>query len=243
MLACLLILNHTPQDGCSIQQYHLELWASACRIYAQLTVWVSLRDQVFHRNKIDARGSIRKAPNVIMWAFPLDKLRQAGDKEPGSIIKSWNNLASKQQQLVGGKAQALKNVLDLMPQTVFTEVMVQAVSEMGWDKCPWSDDGFSNKRIYSGFTPVGRSSSLDWRGRLKVTDGSMRIMLMCQVDKHKKLSLTCSPGEIIKAKLDDHVEQVAFVYSLVREVQAIVPISDDILQEKFVRLFLSLIHI
>ena len=90
----------------------------------------------------------------------------------------------------GGKAQALKHVLDLMPQTVFTEVVVQAVSEMGWDKCPWSDDGFSNKRIYPGFTPLGRSSSLAWRERLKVTDGSMRIMLMCQVDKHKKLNLT-----------------------------------------------------
>ena len=154
--------------------------------------------------------------------FPLDKLRQAGDKEPGSIIKAWNNLASKQQQLVGGKAQALKNVLDLMPQTVFTEVVVQAVSEMGWDKCPWSDDGFSNKRIYPGFTLLGRSGSLAWRERLKVTDGSMRIMLMCQVDKHKKLSMTCSPGKILKAKMDDHAEQAALVYSLVREVQAIV---------------------
>ena len=199
----------------------------------------SLRNQIYHRNKIDARGSIRKAPNVIMWALSLDKLLQAGDKEPGSIIKSWNNLASKQQQLVGGKAQALKNVLDLMPQTVFTEVVVQAVSEMGWDKCPWSDDGFSNKRIYPGFTPLGRSSSLAWRERLKVTDGSMRIMLMCQVDKHKKLGLTCSPGKILKAKMDDHAEQAALVYSLVREVQAIVPISDDILQEKFVRLFIE----
>ena len=136
MLARLLILNHTPQDGCSIERYHPKLWASTSRIYAKLVVWTNLRDQIFHRNKIDARGSIRKAPNVIMWALSLDKLRQAGDKEPGNIIKAWNNLASKQQQLVGGKAQALKNVLGLMPQTVFTEVVVQAVSEMGWDKCP-----------------------------------------------------------------------------------------------------------
>ena len=111
-----------------------------------------------------------------------------------AIIKAWNNEASRQHQIVGAKAQALKNVLDLMPQTVFTEVVVQAVSEMGWGKCPCIDDGFSNKRIYPGFTPVGRSSSLAWRERLKVTDGSMRIMLMGQVDKHKKLSLTCSPG-------------------------------------------------
>ena len=87
MLARLLILNHTPQDGCSIQQYHPTIWASARRIYAQLVVWVNLREQIFHRNKIDARGSIRKAPNVITWALSLDKLRQVGDKDAGAIIK------------------------------------------------------------------------------------------------------------------------------------------------------------
>ena len=42
----------------------------------------------------------------------------------------------------GGKAQALKNVLDQMPQEVFTEIVVRAVSEMGWEKSPWSDDAF-----------------------------------------------------------------------------------------------------
>ena len=57
----LLILNHTPQDGCSIQQYHPKIWASARCIHAQLVVWGNLREQIFHRNKIDARGSIRKA--------------------------------------------------------------------------------------------------------------------------------------------------------------------------------------
>ena len=179
------------QDGCSLRKYHPTLWASTMRICAQLVVWVNMREQVFHRNKIDARGRIRKAPNVISWTLSHDKLRHAGDKDAGAIIRAWNNEASKQQQLVGGKAQALKNVLDLMPQEVFTEIVVRAVSEMGWENSPWSDDAFSNKRIYPGSTPVGRSSSAAWRTRLKVTDESMCIMLKCQVDKHKKLSQTC----------------------------------------------------
>ena len=101
---------------------------------------------------------------------------------------------------MGSKAQALKNVLDMMPQEVFTEVVVPAVSEMGWEKSPWSDDAFSNKRIYPGATPVGRSSSVAWRARLKVTDPSLRIMLKCQVDKHKKLSQTFSPGKLTKGQ-------------------------------------------
>ena len=102
MLARLLILNHTPQDGCSLERYHPKLYASTRRIYAKLVVWNNLRDQIFHRNKIDARGSIRKAPNVITWALSLDKLRHVGDKDAGVIIKAWNNKASRQQQLGGG---------------------------------------------------------------------------------------------------------------------------------------------
>ena len=98
-----------------LERYHPKLWASTSRIYAKLVVWTNLRDQIFHRNKIDARGSIRKAPNVISWTISLDKLRHAGDKDAGAIIKSWNTESSNHHQIVGAKAQALKNVLGLMP--------------------------------------------------------------------------------------------------------------------------------
>ena len=101
LLARLLILNHTPQDGCSLERYHPKLWASTRRIYAKLVVWNNLRDQIFHRNKIDARGSIRKAPSVTSWTISLDKLSRAGDKDAGAIIIAWNNEASIQQQLQG----------------------------------------------------------------------------------------------------------------------------------------------
>ena len=124
----------------------------------------------------------------------------------------------------GGKAQALKNVLDLMPQKVFTEIVVRAVSEMGCEKSPWSDDAFSNKRIYPGATPVGRSSSVAWRTRLKVTNESMCIMWKCLVDRHKKHSQTCSPGKLSKSTMEHDADQAALVHSVVREVQAIVPI-------------------
>ena len=142
MIARLRILNPTPQDGCSLQQYHPTIWASVRRIYAQLVVWDNLRTQIFHRNKIDARGSIRKAPNVISWTVPLDKLRHAGDKDAGAIIKSWNTESSKHHQIVGAKAQPLKNVLGLMPADIFTTYVLPAVSALGWERCPWSDDTF-----------------------------------------------------------------------------------------------------
>ena len=64
-------------------------------------------------------------------------------------------------------------------------------------------------------------------------------MLNCQVDKHKKLTQTCSPGEISNSTMGHAADQVALVHSLVREVQAIVPITDDILQGHVVRLFIE----
>ena len=215
MLARLLILSHTPQDGCSLERYHPKLWASTRRIYAKLVVWNNLRDQIFHRNKIDARGSIRKAPNAISWTSSLDRLRQAGDKDAGVIMRAWNNEASKQQQLVGGKAQALKNVLDLMSADVFTNVVLPAVSELSWEKCPWSDDTFSNKRIFPGAGPRGGDAA--WRTRLTVTPKSMGVMFECQIDKHIKLAQVCSPCKLTQSKMNESAEQAALVVSLVDE--------------------------
>ena len=108
MPARLRILKHTPQDGCSLQQYHPVLWASAKHISAQLVVWDNLRSQIFHRNKIDARGSIRKAPNVISRFTSLEKLRKAGDKDAGVIINQWNSESSKHHQIVGPRLSRSK---------------------------------------------------------------------------------------------------------------------------------------
>ena len=104
----LLILNHTPQDECSLEHHHSKLWASVRRINAKLVVWNTLRDQIFHMNKMNARGSIRKAPNVITWAISLNKLSQVGDKDAGVIIKAWNLMASGQQKLVGARLRRSK---------------------------------------------------------------------------------------------------------------------------------------
>ena len=65
----------------------------------------NLREQVFHRNKVEARGSIRKAPNVISWTLALAKLRAAGDKDAGAVIRAWNAEASEQQQLRGARCR------------------------------------------------------------------------------------------------------------------------------------------
>ena len=140
-------------------------------MFAQLVAWDNLRSQIFHRNKIDARGSIRKAPNVISWTTSLDKLREAGDKDAATIIRAWNRESSRSHQIVEAKAQALKNVLGKMPAKIITTIVLLAVSELGWEKCPWCDDTFSNKRIFPGAGP--RAGDDAWKTRLTVTEKSM----------------------------------------------------------------------
>ena len=82
-------------DQARLKQYHPKIWTSAQQINTQLLASTTLREQVFHRNKVEARGSIRKASHVISWTIALEKLRNAGGKDAGIIIKAWNGLASK----------------------------------------------------------------------------------------------------------------------------------------------------
>ena len=92
--------------------------------------------------------------------FPLTSCVRLVKDSP-AIIRSWHSVASKQQQLVGGKAQALKHVLGLMPAYIFTNVVLPAVSELSWDKCPWSDDSF----------PTSASSRVAHRVQAKLLGG------------------------------------------------------------------------
>ena len=89
------VLSRSQDNVDQLAKYAPKLFNTSRQIHAQFLHWVNLRAQVFHRNKIDARGSIRKPPNVISWTISLRKLRAAGDKDAGDVIKAWNQEASK----------------------------------------------------------------------------------------------------------------------------------------------------
>ena len=220
------------QDEADIARYLPRLWHTSRKIHAQFLVFVNLRAQIFHRNKVEAGGSIRKAPNAITLAISLNNLSKAGDTDAGAIIKAWNHEASKQQQLGGGKAQALKNVLGLMPQKILGDVVLPAVSALGWEMCPWSDDAFANKRIFPGSGP--RTGAQAWRERLTTTDESIHIMFLNQLDKHEKLSSRCTPPKLSKTKMDESAEQAALVHAVVGMVRSQMPIPEGIMQDQFV---------
>ena len=59
------------QDGAELDKYLPKLWGSARRINAQILKFNNLREQVFHRNKMERRGRIRKAQTSSHGRLPL----------------------------------------------------------------------------------------------------------------------------------------------------------------------------
>ena len=95
------------------------------------------------------------------WTTSFDKLRDAGDKDRSVIIKAWNAESSKQHQIHRAKAQALKSVIGLMPINIFTDIVLPAVIELGWEKCPWSDDTFFQQAHLPGCRAACRRRCLE----------------------------------------------------------------------------------
>ena len=61
----------------------------------------------------------------------------------------------------------------------------------------------------------------------------MKLMLKCQIDRHKKLTLIGGAAKIIKAKIDELAEQTALAHWLARKAQSCVPVSDQLIMEQF----------
>ena len=62
----------------------------------------------------------------------------------------------------------------------------------------------------------------------------MHIMFLNQLDKHEKLSSSCTPPKLPKPKMDESAEQAALVHAVVGMVRSQMPIPDGIMQDQFV---------
>jgi hypothetical protein len=58
-------------------------------------------------------------------------VKLASTMDPGAIIRSWNEECAKDSKIVGTKAQAVKNIMEL-PADV-RAVVLEAVSCWGWE--------------------------------------------------------------------------------------------------------------
>ena len=68
-------------------------------------------------------------------------------------VKDHNANSSKAGQLVGSKAQAVKNILNSLPVPVKT-CIIKYTQEVGFEATPWSDDCLGSKKWLPGFAPL-----------------------------------------------------------------------------------------
>ena len=106
------------------------------------------RQSIAIRNALlSQRGSIRKAHDIFTWASKLRMLEVRGC-DPSATMKKWQEIASKNGQITGGKRLALLNLLKLPEELV--DDLIRHVSEFGFDGCCFSEDAFANKKILTG---------------------------------------------------------------------------------------------
>lgn len=65
-------------------------------------------------------------------------------------VKDHNSSVSKAGQLIGSKAQAVKNILNAVP-TAVRKLIVDYTVEVGYEATPWSDDCLGSKKWLPGF--------------------------------------------------------------------------------------------
>jgi hypothetical protein len=213
-------------------QIHPTFYKSILQINTIVMSFPTRRDAVFENFKLSNRGAIRRPPSAITWMVALDALKKDGDGDASAVVKTWNSQTAKSNQLLGAKAQAVKNLMD-MPRLV-KECIVRITADLGWEMGPWSEDALASKRLCVGYTP--RSTNKQWNDRQKVTEESALMTVKYLHAEFLKMAAGCR-RKFNKVMVEEVAACAALAWNLKAEVQQAVPISDEMIQEGWISRF------
>ena len=166
-----VILNELKVD---VQLLNPSLHQSLLAVYCRLGTAASDSATIAMENaRLSARGVIRKAHDVITWAGKLHTLKLQG-LQPAEIIKKYNESATKDSAIQGAKRMGLVALLDLPEQCL--SLLLQHVSEFGFDGCAFNETAFSNKKPMRGFQPRANSDRA-WQKRLAATSEGYELLV------------------------------------------------------------------
>lgn len=115
-VSTILALLYTCWDkNYDIEARHPKMYTSVLRVWALHAPASSKREIALANMKLSARGSIRRAPNVITILFMVQKLKTSGDSDFASFLKIWNMRSARSHHVLGKKAQALKLLIEAPP--------------------------------------------------------------------------------------------------------------------------------
>lgn len=215
-----------------MHQVHPVLFESLKKIYCYPFAFENLREAMFINFKLSNRGAIRKPPNLITWMHSLEELREnCGDQDVNAIIRMWNAMASATGNLAGSKATALRLILG-MPQPS-KDALTDFTGRITWEAGPWTEEALSNKKLYpnSGARLGGVKA---WIERLKVTDASLLLMIHNIHASHDALK---TKRKMTKVEVEEVAGQAAFAHNVVSEIQALMPIANDVIDLHWTKKF------
>ena len=188
------------------------------------------RSEVFANMTDSHRGSLRKKPNAVKWVCALHNLEKAG-QDPLSVLTAWNSNAPSDDKIVGVKATSVKNLLRL-PESCRTPIM-QAVSELDWSKCPYSDENLSSKKLVvkASFRPSrGLSPKSPWIKWGEVTEESLQLCFESLLSRYTGgLELP----KLTKPQLEMHLESCTLAHHLYMEALKVHAGLQEKLKEDF----------
>ena len=184
---------------------------TAATIYAKREDLGGDQQEIFHAMHIGYRSAVRRAPSLVQWIWSLIQLQKKSGTSPVNVLADWNKVAPRSDQIVGGKATSVKNVI-CMP-TSCTDLIISNVSSTGWEKSPYTDDNLGSKKLKVGANLKNHhiGSGSKWYTRLLVTEDGLKLCL-------RSLGLKAGGAKMTKADVEYRLECCTLAIHLYNEV-------------------------
>lgn len=212
---------------------HPTLLDSCSQIYVHCVAMATKREELLENFKRSTRGSIRKPPNVMTWVLGLQQLRANGDSDIATIVKHHNANSSKAGQLAGAKAQAVKNLLEQLPNMALN-VLSEHVQSLGWDNCAFSDDCLSSKKYLPGHQ-FRRGIGL-WIARGKVTKESCELTLRHIIAVHESTS-PAMRKKVDRATIEEKAEEATLAWHMGLALKQAIPVDEEVLKRDWLDMY------
>ena len=145
-------------------------------------------------------------------------------------MRLWNQSASRSNQLLGAKAQAIKNCMEILPKAA-KGVLFEFILMVGWENCPWTEEVLGNRKIFPGH--VVRHAVKTWTTRLSPSDKSFVTMVQMINHEHEHAP-SYMKKKLSKQRAEELATFAACAWALKAEVQALMPIEDSVLEIEFI---------
>eukprot|EP00959_Pyramimonas_sp_CCMP1952_P454731 9470390-Pyramimonas_sp.AAC.1 len=142
----------------------------------------------------------------------------------------WNAMTTKQHQLVGKRAVALKLLFEVAPRAGL-ESILEHVGSMGWGSCVWTEDVLASKKNYPNHQFASKSKK--WTARVKTSEESFLLMVE-RAQNSYEMSNPNLRWKLTPANAEALAERASACLAMAAELQLQVPIPEQKIKDAFI---------